>query len=73
MFRKDDMAKLNNMQISSIEDQSPVVVVLAGAGSGKTTVLTQRISYLYRVKNVNPENVLAITFTNKRSFISLAA
>lgn len=59
------MAKLNDMQISAIEDKSPVVVVLAGAGSGKTTVLTQRISYLYRVNKVNPENVLAITFTNK--------
>lgn len=59
------MAKLNNMQIASIEDKSPVVVVLAGAGSGKTTVLTQRISYLYRVNKVSPENVLAITFTNK--------
>ncbi len=59
------MAKLNDMQIASIEDKSPVVVVIAGAGSGKTTVLTQRISYLYRVNKVNPENVLAITFTNK--------
>ncbi len=59
------MAKLNEMQIAAIEDKSDVVVVLAGAGSGKTTVLTKRIEYLYRVKNVNPENVLAITFTNK--------
>ncbi len=59
------MARLNDMQISAIEDKDPVVVVLAGAGSGKTTVLTQRISYLYKVNNVNPENVLAITFTNK--------
>lgn len=59
------MAKLNEMQIASIEEKAPVVVVIAGAGSGKTTVLTQRISYLYRVKKVNPENVLAITFTNK--------
>ncbi len=59
------MANLNNKQIEAIEDKSPVVVVLAGAGSGKTTVLTKRISYLYKVAKVNPENVLAITFTNK--------
>ncbi|WOO88766.1 3'-5' exonuclease [Mollicutes bacterium LVI A0078] len=59
------MARLNDMQIAAIEDKEPVVVVIAGAGSGKTTVLTQRISYLYKVNNVNPENVLAITFTNK--------
>lgn len=59
------MARLNEMQIASIEDKSQVVVIIAGAGSGKTTVLTQRISYLYRKCNVNPENVLAITFTNK--------
>ncbi len=59
------MAKLNDKQILAIEDDSQVVVVIAGAGSGKTTVLTQRISYLYRVKNINPENILAITFTNK--------
>lgn len=59
------MAQLNEMQIAAIQDQDDVVVVLAGAGSGKTTVLTKRISYLYQVKNVQPENVLAITFTNK--------
>lgn len=59
------MAKLNQKQIEAIEDDGLVVTVIAGAGSGKTTVLTKRISYLYRVKKVNPENVLAITFTNK--------
>lgn len=59
------MSKLNDMQIAAIEDESQVVVVIAGAGSGKTTVLTKRISYLYRVKKIDPTNVLAITFTNK--------
>ncbi len=59
------MSKLNEMQIAAIEDDAKVVVVIAGAGSGKTTVLTTRISYLYKVHKVNPENVLAITFTNK--------
>ncbi len=59
------MAKLNDMQIAAIKDEAKVVVVIAGAGSGKTTVLTQRIAYLYEVKSINPENVLAITFSNK--------
>lgn len=59
------MPKLNEKQIEAIKDTSQVVCVLAGAGSGKTTVLTQRISYLYNEIKVDPKNILAITFTNK--------
>ncbi|MEK9720508.1 MAG: UvrD-helicase domain-containing protein, partial [Quisquiliibacterium sp.] len=59
------LAHLNDHQLAAVTLAPQHALILAGAGSGKTRVLTTRIAWLIQTRQVSPQGVLAVTFTNK--------
>lgn len=56
---------LNDRQKEAVLASDGPLLILAGAGSGKTSVLTTKVAYLIEEKGIDPRNIVAITFTNK--------
>ena len=63
-----DLSKLNNEQKEAVLHNQGPLLIIAGAGTGKTTVITQRIVNIIEKKLADPEEILALTFTEKASF-----
>lgn len=59
---------LNEGQLKAVKHNQGPLLIIAGAGTGKTTVITERIKYLILEKNVSPSEILALTFTEKAAF-----
>ena len=59
------LKELNDMQYDAAVHMDTPLLILAGAGSGKTRVITSKIAYMMDIRNVHPSSILAVTFTNK--------
>lgn len=68
MEQSDLLRSLNLPQKEAVTSSSKYIRILAGAGSGKTRVLTHRIAWIIRKKNVSPYSILAVTFTSKAAY-----
>ncbi len=60
--------KLDKYQLEAVKHDKGPLLIIAGAGTGKTTVITEKINYLIVKKNIPPSNILALTFTEKAAF-----
>ena len=59
------LSVLNEEQLAAVKHEGSPLLILAGAGSGKTRVITTKIAYLIGEKNIDPWSILAVTFTKK--------
>ena len=62
---KRNLALLNEPQLEAVKSEGKQLLVLSGAGSGKTRVITTRIAYMIEERHFSPSSILAVTFTNK--------